>query len=202
MSPRAAEQFRAKQLEAVTRTRDENAQFVQRLDEQRDGAREQRTRQRATRQDRLRQIADAQQRTRVERVDRLLQDTNERMAKRYVGILDRLSQILARIEQRSNKAAANGVAVSSVRSSVATAAETIAAARNSLLVQAGRTYEVAVTSATALRSAAERGRQSLQQDLGAVERLVRTAAVAVERAASELAKIPKIDEYEVPAVAR
>ena len=115
----------------------------------------------------------------------------------FSAVLEKLEKILDRISSRTDKAEANGRDVTAVRTAIAEATNAIASARTAIQNQAGKVYSSEVSAESALRADTEKIRQSLRDDLTAVQKAVKIAQEAVRKAAVSLAQIPKVDELEV-----
>jgi DNA repair exonuclease SbcCD ATPase subunit len=135
----------------------------------------------------------------VERIYERVNALNERITNHYLNVLDRLELILEKIESRTAKAKLHGKDVSQVESAINEAHEAIDIAREKIKQQAEKVYEPPeITTEENLRFDVGKLRKTLHDDLKAVEKLVKEARNLVHKAAVILAKIPRVNEFEVP----
>src|SRR3989344_2105650 len=146
---------------------------------------------RAELQTRIQGIRDEAKRTIVSRVGDRLNALNERMTEHFGNVLDHLSRVLERITDRSDRADGRGLDVSNVEAAIDAAEDAIADAQAAALIQAGKTYAVALTTEEHLRADVQGARQTLHTDLADVREIVRAAFEAVRNAATTLAQIDK-----------
>ena len=146
----------------------------------------------------LQKIKDERKKQVVERVDARIDALNERMTGHYLKVLEQIEDVLGRVSSRADKAAVNGADITAVKVVIAKAQTAITSARATATAQAGKTYQITITGDNNLRTDVGHARQALHVDLTTVREAVRVAHMAVRDAAVFLAKIPKVNEAEVP----
>lgn len=177
---------RQKQIRETVKTKRE--QMIQRIEQYREQLRE-----------RLKKIANETKRKIVERIYQRINDLNERITNHFLNVLDRLEEILERIESRTAKAVLHGRDVSEAEKAIEAAWTAIETAREAVKVQAEKVYQPPeISSEENLRIKVGALRQQLHSDLKAVEKLVKEARDRVREAAVSLAKVPRINELEPP----
>ncbi|MEW5805116.1 MAG: hypothetical protein AB1721_00065 [Patescibacteria group bacterium] len=145
----------------------------------------------------LQNIRDERKQAIVERIDQRIDELNQRMTNHFLAVLEKLETVLERIGSRADKAEANGLDVSAVRSAITEAEQAIAAARTAVAEQSGKTYLINITDEENLKADVGQARQALAEDLKAVREVIKSAHDAVRRAAVALAQIPRVDELEI-----
>lgn len=147
--------------------------------------------------ERLRNIRDERRREAVGRIYEQINALNRRLTDRFLATLNQIEEALGRVKLRTDNAEANGLDVAVVRSAIANAEQAIADSRAAVALQAGKIYEMVITTEEALRVDVGAVRQMLRQDLAAVRDTVFAARNAVREAAVALAQIPRINDAEV-----
>jgi hypothetical protein len=141
-------------------------------------------------------IKDEREKEVVKRLDMNFTSTSLRMADRYSDNLDQLDKVLARVITRTNTAETQGLAVAPVRTAIASASTSIAAARAAIVVQSGKTYAVVFNSSSTIKMDIAAIRDTLKTDLKVVETAVKTARDMVHTAAVTLAQVHGIEQTE------
>ena len=105
--------------------------------------------------------------------------------------LDKLSSILAKIQERAAIAKENGKDISSVTTAITKANTAIQAATTAVEAQAGKEYVITITATGSgqLKNSVGITTKQLQADLSAAHKLIVAAKQAVQQAHMELAKI-------------
>ena len=147
----------------------------------------------------LQKIKDERKKQIVERVDERIDALNERMTGHYLKVLEQIEDVLGKVSSRADKAATNGADITAVKAAIAKAQTAIASVRAAATTQAGKTYQIIVTGDNNLRVDVGQARQALHTDLVSTREAVKAAHMAVRDAAVSLAKIPRVNEAEVPA---
>lgn len=147
---------------------------------------------------RLQEIRDKRKAEIMERIYDRLNALNERLTNHFMSALEKMESVLININSRADKAEANGRDVSAVRAAIETAHRAINDARTAVEEQAGKTYSIDVTDENSLRVDAGAARQALRDDLAAVRAAVKSAHDAVRNAATTLARIPRVDDLDIP----
>ena len=141
-------------------------------------------------------VKDERKKQLVEKISNQLKELNERMMNHFSNVLEKLEKILAKIGSRADKAVANGVDVSAVRTAITAAEQVIAASREAIKVQLAKVYVPTVSTEDNLRVDVGGARQALHADLVRVRDTVVAAREAVRKVHAILAQIPKVDELE------
>lgn len=183
------EALRARMREDVERRREE---FKAMMDEQREKTKQRIEEKRESLQERLQAIKEENKRRIVAVIDARIDALNEQKTTQYANALDQMEAVLVRIEERINRAEAQGKDGVAARSAVVAAKNGIAAARSAVVVQAGKTYAISITTDTKLKSDVTSARDALKTDLTTIfssvkdaRDLVHDAAVAFARMAQE-----------------
>lgn len=140
-------------------------------------------------QNKAKAIPDDRKRVVVENIGAGIADLNDRMVAHAVKILDKITNMMARVSRRADKEETRGVDVSSVRAAVSKAASVIDKARAAISVQADKTYTIDVNAEPALKDDTRRTREALHFDLRVMRNVVGEAHDAVRAAAKALAKV-------------
>ncbi|MDP3947553.1 MAG: hypothetical protein Q8Q41_02585 [bacterium] len=128
------------------------------------------------------------------RVDDQLNKLNERWTQHFMNVLDKLTDILGKVQLRMEKAEANGVDATRVKAAIAAASTAIETARQAVEDQAKKTYSVTFTSEEGLKQAMRNARQLLHRDLAALrDGVMKNARQAVQNAIQSLRDIPRVD---------
>jgi len=146
---------------------------------------------------RLLNIKDERKKKAVENIDEHIKNLNERMTDHFSNVLDKMEEVLKGISSRTDKAEAHGLDVANIRALVVNAETAIASARGSIAEQAGKVYDIDITTEDKLKSDVTEARKALRGDLEILKEVVKKAHNAIREAAVSLAQIPKVDEYEV-----
>lgn len=156
---------------------------------------------RAALQGKLKNIKDEKKKTAVETVDKRLAEINADRLTHFTDVLDQMDKVLQNIGSREAKVGAAGKDVSVVTADIAAAQSAIAAARAAIVTQTGKTYVLAISQENTLRMDVGKARQALGTDLKVVQDKVSAAHDAIRKAATDLAKIPGVDDVDVQASA-
>lgn len=120
----------------------------------------------------------------AERVDKNLGLINERRTSKMADHLDKLNQIIAKLEVRIEEAAALGKDTARAQSAAFEASSAINAAQAAIEAQAGKDYGVTVSEESKLKSDVKSTRNTLHIDLKSAHDLVVAARQAVAKAIS------------------
>lgn len=144
----------------------------------------------------LSEIRDARKRRIVELIDLRTDQMLERWINHWNRVLARLTEILAKIGTRADKAEAAGHDVSSVRAAIAEAEAAIAEAQAAVNELAGKTFVIEITDEENLGQNVRDTLHTLRQELLAVREKVRLARQAVLDALHSLQAIRGVDEID------
>ena len=144
---------------------------------------------------RVEQIKDERKKATATRLDEQMNRLNERWTTHFTNVLDRLDDILGKIQVRLDKAASLGKDVSAVKTAIDAAKAAIASARTAVEAQAKKDYTITFTSEEQLRTAFKAAKDQLHKDLTALrDGAVKSSRDAVQNAARTLGGVPKVDE--------
>ena len=144
---------------------------------------------------RVEQIKDERKKATATRLDEQMNRLNERWTTHFTNVLNRLDDILGKIQVRADKAASLGKDVSAVKTAIDAAKAAIASARTAVEAQAKKDYTITFTSEGELRTAFKAAKDQLHKDLTALrDGAVKAARDAVQNAARSLGGVLKVDE--------
>lgn len=189
------EELEKRKEEFKTEANQNIEEFKSRMEEVKAKAKEQIEAKRAEMKERLKLVRDEQKKNRVEKLEKQLNELNERTMDHFSNVLDKLEKVLVNIESRTDKVQARGWDVSGVRTMIIAAENAITEARTAVEAQSVKTYTPTISGDEGkLKIEVGQARQALHGDLVAVRGKVRLAYEAVRRVATTLAKVPGIDE--------
>ena len=181
----SVEEARARRQEAVDEFR-----------ARRDEAKAERELRREEFKQKLAEIRDERKRRIIELIDLRIDAMLERWVNHWNKVLARLTEILAKIGTRADKAETAGHDVSAVRAAIASAEAAIAAAQDAVNALAGKTFVIEITDEENLGQNVSDTIHLVRQELFAVREKVRTARQAVLDALHALQAIRGVDEAE------
>lgn len=132
---------------------------------------------------RLKAFKDKQKAQRVETINENLEEINSRRTQTMGNHLDKMIQILNRLETRVETSASEAD-LTAVTSAIADARSAIGKAKSAITAQADKDYIITVNKEATVKEDAMLQRDNLHQDLKAVHELVVTARKAVSNAIS------------------
>lgn len=144
---------------------------------------------RAEFREKLQTIRDQKKQVLVQRIDTKFSTINQKRTDRWVEVLEKLSSISARLDQKIASEEAAGKDVSTAQSALESANDAIATAQSTVSSQAGKEYTIEITSETGLKLAVGKVMSQLQTDLRATHKTVVDAKQAVMKAAREVKKL-------------
>jgi len=125
----------------------------------------------------------------IERIYERVNELNKRITDYYLDVLEKLGEILAKIESRAEKFKAQGANTNEVEKCVGNAKTKIEKAKDAVLAQAQKVYSAPqVTTEKNLKLNVGAIRKQLYYDLKAVEKSVKDARSAVQNCAVLLGK--------------
>lgn len=144
---------------------------------------------------RLGEIKDERKKERAARLDEQMNRLNDRWTTHFTNVLNKLEDILGKIQVRADKAAALGKDISAVKTATDSAKAVIASARTAVETQAKKDYTITFTSEEQLRAAFKAAKDQLHKDLTALrDGAIKNARSKVQDAARALGGVPKVDE--------
>ena len=181
---------------ALEEARRVNKEALQRIEEERKRSLEAAKTEREQFKERLQELRDEKKREVVARIDQNMEKHNEKWVEHWNKVLSRLSEILAKIKTRTDKAAAEGQDVTAASAAIAAADAAIAAAQSAIDTQAGKTYVIEITDEEHLGENVSGAVRTFKSDVKAVVEKVQAARKAVHNAFKALKVIIKPEEEE------
>lgn len=189
------EDIKAKKAELNIKIKDDREAAKKRIEAIREEAKKVAETRRAELKDKISKLRDEKKKQITTRLDEQMARLNARWTDHFNNVLNRLSEILAKVELRADKAQAAGRDVSAVRTAIANAKTAIATARTAVEVQAKKTYIATFSSDTELNAAFKVVREQLKKDLFELrDGAMKSAHKAVKNAHQALKGVPKVDE--------
>lgn len=153
------------------------------------------TRRRLELKDKISKLRDEKKKQIATRLDEQLARLNAKWTDHFNNVLNRLSEILSKVELRADKAQTAGKDVSAARTAIGNAKTAIESARAAVETQAKKTYTATFSSETELGAAFKAVREQLHEDLfGLRDGAMKSAREAVQNALQALKGVPKVDE--------
>lgn len=198
-----AENPRLEQLREAAKARAEQTQ--ERILQLRQQAQERMAQAKENAKNRINQISDAKKRAIAQRIVDQLNHVNQVWTNHFANVLDRLDDVLQKIQSRTDKVAANGTDVSSVATAIQKAKTAIATARTAVTAQAQKTYALNLSTipqgtdqgalVSQLRNQFKTLHEQLRKDLTALrDGVIKDARQAVHDALQALRQLPHVDE--------
>ncbi len=142
----------------------------------------------------VKKIADQKKAATVLRIADQIGMVNEKVTAQMTVAVDKLEDMLARIEARADVATAAGMDTIAADMVAGAAREAIAAARTAIKEQTAKIYEISFDSEGTLGADVSRVRRQLADDLKAVRGKVAAAQEAVRNVLLALQSVPGVDE--------
>jgi len=130
-------------------------------------------------QEKLAQLSDERKSRLAENINNALSRLNERWTDHFGDVLDKLTEILDKIEARVQTLKANGTDTALADSAITTARTAITTAVSAVTEQAGKDYTIEINEEATLREDITTTKNQLKADLRAVHELIKTAREAV-----------------------
>lgn len=207
----AKARMETKREEAKQKIEAKREETKQKIETKREEAKNKMEAQREKAKQRLSDIRDKKKQEAAEKIAEQFEKLNEKWTDRFAEQLDKLGEILIKIQERSDIAASKGNDTSAVNAAIQSAQTAITAAQTAVTAQAAKTYvlnasAVTVTSATTtdkgqenlikgLRTQFQAMHKALFKDLYALrDGVMKDARGAVQNALKTLSQIPKVDD--------
>lgn len=188
--------------EALEAARERRKAAVEEAKERRKTAIEEAKERRAGFREKLQEIRDEKKKKIVENIDARLSSLNEKWVNHWNKVLTRLTEVLAKIGSRLEKAKAAGRDTTSVEAAIATAEASIATAQSAVNAQAGKTYVIALGDEKNLGQDVRAAIDKFHKDIKATKDAIKASRSAVVDALKALKGIRGIDEVETEAEAQ
>ena len=145
--------------------------------------------------DKISKLRDKKKRQIVTRLDEQMARLNIQWTDHFSNVLNRLLEILGKIELRTTKTETSGKDVTAVKTAIQNAKAAIETARTAVETQAKKTYIATFSSETGLGAAFKVVREQLRKDLfGLRDGAMKNSREAVQNALQALKSVPKVDE--------
>ncbi|PIR42132.1 MAG: hypothetical protein COV30_00050 [Candidatus Yanofskybacteria bacterium CG10_big_fil_rev_8_21_14_0_10_37_15] len=164
-------------------------EFLEKIRIERDGLKDKIMEKREDLKDRLNKIKNQRKREIVERIDKSMDELNERMVNHFTQVLDKIEDVLKRAGEKVDMANERGVDVSSIEPLINEAIKAIGQAREAVSFQAGKTYTIEIVDEEGLKNKVGEARQSLRNDLKVVQDTIKNAHEAVRNIIIALSRI-------------
>ena len=183
--------------EAVEDARIRRQEAIEEFQARRQAAKEEWETRREEFKQRLTEIRDERKREIVKLMDLRMEKMLERWVEHWNRVLARLTEILAKVGTRADKAEAAGHDVSSTRAAITEAEAAIAEAQAAVNELAGKTFVIEITDEENLGQNVSDTIHQVREELQAVREKVRAARQAVLDVLHALQAIRGVDEIEV-----
>lgn len=130
----------------------------------------------------LEELKDERKQKIVEHLDERLASLNQKWVNHFNRILTRLTEILAKIQGRTDELAGNGADVTEVNTAISAANSAIDTAQAAVDGQAGKTYVIEITDEESLGENVSEVIHQFREDIAGVREVVRDAREAVRSA--------------------
>ncbi len=186
---------KAKREELNTKIKDEREAAKKRLETAREEAKKADETRRSELKDKISKLRDEKKKQIATRLNEQLEHLSTQWTDHFSNVLNRLSEILSKVELRADKAQAAGKDVSAVRTAIANAKTMIGIARTAVETQAKKTYTATFSSDKELNTAFKNVKEQLRKDLfGLRDVTMKSAREAVQSAHQALKGIPHVDD--------
>lgn len=124
--------------------REKREELKSEFEAKREEAKEKRKESREEFKTKLAELRDEKKKEIVERIDEKLSTLNSKWVDRWNKVLERLTEVLAKIKLRTSTAKANGKDTSAIETAIASAEKAITDAQEAVNVQAGKNYVIII----------------------------------------------------------
>lgn len=131
-------------------------------------------------QNQLQLIQDENKRRVVANIAERIENRNEYWVMHWNNVLERLSSILAKIEDRADRAQQAGLETADLTQTIRSAQTAIADAQTAVNNQASKVYSINITDETTLREDVQEVIDQYKADLETVQSAIRAARAAVQ----------------------
>lgn len=147
-------------------------------------------------EEKLSEIKDERKQKVAENLADRFDSINDKWVTHWNNVLDRLSEILAKVNTRADTLALEGKDVSAVKTAVGAAETAISAAEEAITKQAGETYEFEIDTEENLGQNVKLAIGGFHEDLRSVQTLIKDARDAVGKALRALKTVAESEEDE------
>lgn len=200
------EDIKAKRTELNTQLKGEREAAKKRVEAVREEAKKAAEMRRTELKDKISKLRDEKKKQAATRLDEQMARLNARWTDHFSNVLNRLSEILSKVELRANKAEVNGKDVAAVKTAIQNAKTAIATARVAVETQAKKIYMPCILGVSTfgkctfasekdMGSAFKAAKERLKTDLfGLRDGAMKSAREAVQSAHQALKGVPKVNE--------
>ena len=182
-----SEAIKTKRAELNTQLKNTSDAAKKRLETVREEAKKMAETRQAELKDKISKLRDEKKKQIATRLDEQMARLNTQWTDHFNNTLNRLSEILSKVELRSDKAGANGKDVVAVKTAIQNAKTAIETARTAVENQAKKTYTATFTSEDKLGAVFKAVKEQLKDDLfGLRDGAMKSAREAVQSALQEL----------------
>ncbi len=177
----------AKRAELNTKVKDEREAAKMRLETAREEAKKAIKTRQAELKDKISKLRDEKKKQIATRLNEQMARLNTQWTDHFNNVLNRLSEILSKVELRVSKAETSGKDVAAVKTAIQNAKAAIESARAAVETQAKKTYTATFTSEDKLGAAFKAVKEQLRIDLfGLRDGAMKSAREAVQNALQTL----------------
>ena len=190
-----SENIKAKRAELNAQLKEAQEAAKTRIETAREEAKKAVETRQAELKDKISKLRDEKKKQIAMRLDEQMARLNTQWTDHFNNVLNRLSEILSKVELRASKAETNGKDVASVKTAIQNAKASIETARAAVEVQAKKTYTATFSSEKELGAAFKAVKEQLRKDLfGLRDGAMKSARESVQNAFQALKGVPKVDE--------
>ncbi|KKQ75150.1 MAG: hypothetical protein US96_C0016G0004 [Candidatus Woesebacteria bacterium GW2011_GWB1_38_5b] len=172
------EDVRSKRLKALEEAKKRHENALERVKDSRERFKE-----------RLEKIKDEHKHNVLENIDEKITEHNTRWVNHWNGVLDRLREVLVKIQTLTDRAEDTGKDVGAIKAKIAAANTAIESAQAAINMQASKTYVINISVESNLREDVEPVIQQFKLDVKTVLNSIKTARTAVHEAFKSLRDI-------------
>ena len=188
--------WKERRQEKLQEIKEERERILEEIQETKEQASEAARTKRLEFKEKLAEIKDARKKLVIERLDFNLAFFNEKWINHWNRVLDRLRQLLTKIETRTDKAEEAGLDVTQVREAIVAANQAIEDAQEAGALQAGKTYVIEGEDEENLGQDVSSEVQELKSDLKVTKDLVVAARNSVRDALKSLKGLAGVNDLE------
>ncbi|OGD25654.1 hypothetical protein A2819_00810 [Candidatus Azambacteria bacterium RIFCSPHIGHO2_01_FULL_40_24] len=189
------EDIKAKRTELNIQLKNEREAAKKRLETMREEAKKATETRREELKDKISKLRDEKKKQIATRLNEQLARLNTQWTEHFNNVLNRLSEILSKVELRAGKAESNGENVIAVKTAIQNAKTAIETARTAVETQTKKTYIANFISEKELKEAFKTVKEQLRKDLfGLRDGAMKNAREAVKNAHQALKGVPRVDE--------
>lgn len=144
----------------------------------------------------LGKIKSEEKRISTQTIVTTIQELNTKWTDMLSEKISQIETVLVSVDSRISKAEVRGLDVSTAKREAERTRSAISLARESILAQTKKVYEVNITDESTLKNEMKNLREAFRKDINSVQAIVKASHVALRDTATTLAKIPKIDEID------